>query len=180
MMMMMVDDTRLQPQFTRTVEDVFPEVWNQEFTAHCVAFASAQFMTILNRIWKPAEYKDLIISPQQVINEHARTYKLLLPLLTHPKGLYNMARHPYLRVHDTPDKLDAETYGIKSLKFYKGTTEIEKQLVKNFRGGPEFPVFSNCHMFGLIDSKACRATPQNPYVRVCHLKSDVKTLKIMQ
>ncbi|KAF5787880.1 hypothetical protein HanXRQr2_Chr10g0457831 [Helianthus annuus] len=127
-------------------------------------------MTILYRIWKPAEYKDLIISPQQVINEHARTYKLLLPSLTHPKGLYSMARHPYLRVRDTPDKLDAETYGIKSLKFYKGTTEFEKQLVKNFRGGPGFPVFANCHMFGLTDSKACRATPQNPYDRVCHLK----------
>ncbi|MFS7932520.1 hypothetical protein Hanom_Chr04g00368811 [Helianthus anomalus] len=81
-----------------------------------------------------------------------------------------MTIQPHLRVPVTPDKLNMEICALKGLKFYHGTTRIEKELVKNFRDEPVYPVIASCYMFDLTSEKASKATPQKPYVRVFPLK----------
>ncbi|MFS7963345.1 hypothetical protein Hanom_Chr08g00736961 [Helianthus anomalus] len=57
-------------------------------------------MTILYRMWKPEQYKYLIVSPQQIINKGIRSVTDLAPHLTSLNGLYNMMIQPYLYVYE--------------------------------------------------------------------------------
>ncbi|KAK1421140.1 hypothetical protein QVD17_23261 [Tagetes erecta] len=157
------DDLENEVGVVHSVADCYTEVWDQEDAPLCLAFAATHMLTILWRR-RHEKYKNIILSPQRIIDARCRCMKGLRGLLM--EGLHTLKDQQFSRLRKVESEdLTDRKYNVGNLIHYTGQESIVKELVKNFLKD-EHPVLASTIMMSQISIKAARdATETNPCVR---------------